>query len=199
MTLDGSLGSYMRFFYLIFLLLLSTSCDRDNWRDQMEEANQKVNIQIEQDHKQIDFYRLNPKDWSVSSKTKDLAIENFFNEISKNKKANRYYVSWDEKLTVIFPNTIGSGTLLDTTPLSEYRKVLENREEIAFNDLYNLLEGKTFRIESIDWEKPRIYGNLKGYKPSGIKLTVMGKTITIQQIKMVFQTSSGYKVGVIGP
>lgn len=189
----------MKFFYLFFLLLLSASCDRDNWRDQMEEENQKIILQVEKDYKQFDSYRLNPKDWSVSSKTKELAIENFLNEISKTKKAETFYVSWEEKLTILFPNIKGSGTLLDTTPLTEYRKVLESREELAFIDLINLLAGKTFKIESIDWEKPRLYGNLKGYKPKNLKLKIMGKTITIQQIKMVFQTNSGFKVGVLGP
>lgn len=189
----------MRFFNLFFLLLLAASCDRDNWRDQMDEENQKIIQKVEQDHNQFDFYRLNPKDWSVSSETKELAIENFLNEVSKNKKATFYYVSWEEKLTIIFPNTKGAGTLLDTTPLAEYRKVLESREKIAFTDLSNLLSGKTFKIESIDWDKPRVYGNLKGFKPQNIKLKVLGKSVSIQQIKMVFQTTSGYKVGVVGP
>lgn len=189
----------MRFRYLILLLLLTTSCDRDNWRDQMEEENTKVILRVEQDHKQFDFYRLNPKEWSVASKTKELAIENFLNEVSKNSKATSFYVSWEEKLTIIFPNIKGAGTLLDTTPLTEYRKVLESREEIAFADLSKLLSGKTFKIESIDWEKPRVYGNLKGYKPSNIKIKIMGKSFSIHQIKMVFQTTSGYKVGVVGP
>ncbi|TGK81772.1 hypothetical protein EHQ24_10770 [Leptospira noumeaensis] len=189
----------MRNLLLIFSLLSFSFCSQEDWREQMEAKNQKVILQVEQDHKQFDSYRLNPKDWSVSSKTKELAIENFLKEISKTKKAETFYVSWEEKLTVIFPNTKGSGTLLDTTPLVEYRKVLERREEFALIELSNLLAEKTFIIESIDWEKPRLYGNLKGYKPRNLKLKIAGKSVTIQQIKMVFQTNSGYKVGVLSP
>lgn len=189
----------MKHFSLYILLLFFSFCERDDWRAEMEKENQKVISQIQKDHELIEGYKVNPKDWIQSSKTKELAVSNFLQEIYNLGKPEKHYVTWDEKLSVLFPNIKGSGTMLDTTPLFEYKKMLEGREEMAITELSNLLLGKKFQINSIVWEKPKQYGSLIGYKPKIIQLKVEGKLISIQQIKMVFQTTSGYKVGVLGP
>ncbi|TGL44156.1 hypothetical protein [Leptospira perdikensis] len=189
----------MKHFPLYILLLFFSFCERDDWRAEMEKENQKVISQIQKDHKLIEGYKANPKDWEQSSKTKELAVSNFLQEISKFGKPEKHYVTWNEKLSVLFPNIKGSGTMLDTTPLFEYKKMLEERETMALTELSKILLGKTFQINSIVWEKPRQYGSLMGYKPKSIQLKVEGKLVVIQQIKMIFQTNSGYKIGVLGP
>ncbi|MCG6144072.1 hypothetical protein [Leptospira bandrabouensis] len=186
---------------LIFILinLSLISCDRDNWRDQMEEENQKVILQIKNDQKQIELNRLNQKDWNQSSKSKELAIKNFLTEISNTGKPTSYYVSWDEKMEVLFPNVLGYGTMLDSTPLTEYKKMLDIREEMAIKEIAKLIYEKKFQITSIDWDDPKDYRNLKAYKPKSIQLKIDKNLYELKQIKMVFQTTTGYKVGVLAP
>ncbi|MGV3664816.1 MAG: hypothetical protein ACO1NV_01695 [Leptospira bouyouniensis] len=184
--------------YLLILLLFSF-CKKADWREQMEAENQKVILQIAIDHQQIKNNLAKNRDWSQSSKTKNLAIQNFLNEILKFNEPKNFFVSWDEKMEVIFPNILGTGTMLDTTPLVEYKKVLENRESIAIIEINRRLQGKKFKLLSIDWEKPRNYGLIKGHKPKSLKILIDNNPIAIDQIKMVFETESGFKVGVIGP
>ncbi|PJZ38689.1 hypothetical protein CH354_05705 [Leptospira levettii] len=189
----------MRILLLLISLLSFSFCNQEDWRKQMEAENQKVILQVEKDHKLIRAYASKNSDWVKSSKTKELAVQNFLKEIIQNNSQNDYYVSWDEKMSVIFPNTLGKGTLLDTTPLAEYKKVLETRESFAITEIKNRIQGKQYRITSIDWEKPRIYGDIIGHKPKTIKIQIDNQVIDLEQIKMVFGTKSGYKVGVIGP
>lgn len=184
--------------YLLILLLFFI-CKKTDWREQMEAENQKVIQQIESDHKLIKNNLAKNRDWSQSSKTKDLAIQNFLNEILKFNEPKNFFVSWDEKMEVIFPNILGTGTMLDTTPLVEYKKVLENRESIAIIEINKRLQGKRFKLLSIVWEKPRNYGLIKGHKPKSLKIQIDNNPIVLDQIKMVFETDSGFKVGVIGP
>ncbi|WP_244279460.1 hypothetical protein [Leptospira brenneri] len=185
---------------LIILSLLSFSfCNQEDWREQMEVENQKVILRVEKDHQLIKENGFKKSDWVKSSKSKELAVQNFLNEVFQNHSSNEYYVSWEEKLNVIFPNTLGKGTLLDTTPLAEYKKVLETRESFAITEIKNRIQSKKFRISSFDWEKPRMYGEMIGHKPKAIKILIDNQVIVLDQIKMVFETKSGYKVGVIGP
>ncbi|MCT8334290.1 hypothetical protein NUH30_11460 [Leptospira sp. 85282-16] len=189
----------MKKLFYIFISLSLISCDRDNWREQMEEENQKVILQIKNDQKQIEINRLNQKDWNQSSKSKELAIKNFLTEISNTGKPTSYYVSWDEKMEVLFPNVLGYGTMLDSTPLSEYKKMLDIREEMAIKEIAKLIYGKKFQITSIDWDDPKEYRNLKAHKPKSIQLKIDKNLYELKQIKMVFQTTTGYKVGVLAP
>lgn len=190
---------YMKKLIFILINLSLISCDRDNWRDQMEEENQKVILQIKNDQKQIELNRLNQKDWNQSSKSKELAIKNFLTEISNTGKPTSYYVSWDEKMEVLFPNVLGYGTMLDSTPLTEYKKMLDIREEMAIKEIAKLIYEKKFQITSIDWDDPKDYRNLKAYKPKSIQLKIDKNLYELKQIKMVFQTTTGYKVGVLAP
>ncbi|MBL0953937.1 MAG: hypothetical protein IBJ01_04145 [Leptospira sp.] len=189
----------MRNLLLLISLLSISFCSQEDWREQMEAENQKVILSVEKDHKLIRANASKNSDWVKFSKSKELAVQNFLKEVTQNKSQNDYYVSWDEKMNVIFPNILGKGTLLDTTPLVEYRKVLETRETFAITEIYNRIQGKQYRIISIDWEKPRMYGDIVGHKPKTIKIQIDNQLIVLDQIKMVFETKSGYKVGVIGP
>lgn len=189
----------MGYLLLLISLLSFSFCNQDDWREQMEAENQKVILSVEKDHKLIRANATKKSDWIKSSKTKELAVYNFLNEVIQKKPLNEYYASWDEKMTVIFPNTLGMGTLLDKTPLAEYKKVLETRESFALTEINNRIQGKKFTISSIVWEKPRMFGEIVGHKPKSINLKIDKKVIVIDQIKMVFETKSGYKVGVIGP
>ncbi|TGL15741.1 hypothetical protein [Leptospira meyeri] len=189
----------MRNLLLLFSLLSFSFCNQEDWREQMEVENQKVLLRVEKDHQLIKENGFKKSDWIKSSKSKELAVQNFLNEVFQNHSSSEYYVSWEEKLNVIFPNTLGKGTLLDTTPLVEYKKVLETRESIAITEIKNRIQSNKFRISSIDWEKPRMYGEIIGHKPKAIKILIDNQVIVLDQIKMVFETKSGYKVGVIGP
>ncbi|MCW7460940.1 hypothetical protein [Leptospira limi] len=189
----------MRKLLLLISLLSFSFCSQEDWREQMEAENQKVMFQVEKDHQTIRANASNKGDWEKSSKTKELAIQNFLKEVIQNKSQYDYYVTWDEKMSVIFPNTLGKGTLLDTTPLVEYKKVLETRETFAITEIKNRIQDKEYKITSIDWEKPRSYGAIVGHKPKTIKIQIENQVIVLDQIKMVFETKSGYKVGVIGP
>ncbi|EMJ88172.1 hypothetical protein LEP1GSC196_1768 [Leptospira meyeri serovar Semaranga str. Veldrot Semarang 173] len=189
----------MRNLLLLFSLLSFSFCNQEDWREQMEVENQKVLLRVEKDHQLIKENGFKKSDWIKSSKSKELAVQNFLNEVFQNHSSSEYYVSWEEKLNVIFPNTLGKGTLLDTTPLVEYKKVLETRESIAITEIKNRIQSNKFRISSINWEKPRMYGEIIGHKPKAIKILIDNQVIVLDQIKMVFETKSGYKVGVIGP
>lgn len=190
----------MNILKISFLFLLTFPyCSQDDWREQMEVENQKVVQQIEEDHKIISDNLRKDGDWSLSSKSKEQAVKSFLKEITETKQSYDHYVSWDEKMNVIFPNILGQGTMLDTTLLSEYRKILEARESVAISDIRKLIKNGNFRILSIEWEKPRTYGKLRGHKPKSIKIWQNDQTFVIDQIKMVYETKSGYKVGVLGP
>ncbi|MCW7474380.1 hypothetical protein ND853_12665 [Leptospira levettii] len=189
----------MRNLLLLISLFSFSFCNQEDWREQMEAENQKVILRVEKDHELIRANVSKKSDWVKFSKTKELAVQNFLKEVIQNKSQNDYYVSWDEKMNIIFPNILGKGTLLDTTPLLEYKKVLETRETFAITEINNRIQGKPYRIISIDWEKPRMYGDIIGHKPKTIKIQINNQVIVLDQIKMIFGTKSGYKVGVIGP
>ncbi|GBF43533.1 hypothetical protein LPTSP2_28340 [Leptospira ellinghausenii] len=189
----------MRNLLLLISLFSFSFCSQEDWREQMEAENKKVILRVEKDHQLIRANAFKGSDWVKSSKTKELAVQNFLHEVIQNKSQNDYYVSWDEKMNIIFPNILGKGTLLDTTPLLDYKKVLETRETFAITEIKNRIQGKQYRITSIDWEKPRMYGDIVGHKPKTIKIQIEKQVIILDQIKMVFGTKAGFKVGVIGP
>ncbi|TGL23999.1 hypothetical protein EHQ46_02385 [Leptospira yanagawae] len=185
-------------FYITFATFLNVSaCKEKDWREDPKFQNQEQNTKL-LDSQKIILSKKKEKYVLVRGyKSKNEAIEKFFSEIKTNQIPINAFISWDEQLEIIFPNTYGLGTTLDHTPLDEYQKLLSSREAVAIESIYSMISSG-FKIESIDWESPRRLGQIIGHKPKVIIITKKGK-FEITQIKMVYDIEGKFIVGVLGP
>lgn len=173
------------------------ACKEKDWREDPKFQNQEQNAKL-LDSQKIIFSKKKEKYVLVRGyKSKNEAIENFLSEIKTNHVPEKAFISWNEQLEIVFPNTYGLGTTLDHTPLDEYQKLLSSREAVAIESIYSMIASE-FKIESIDWELPRRLGQILGHKPKVIISTPKGK-FEITQIKMVYDVEGKFIVGVIGP
>ncbi|EOQ89366.1 hypothetical protein LEP1GSC202_1012 [Leptospira yanagawae serovar Saopaulo str. Sao Paulo = ATCC 700523] len=181
----------------IATFLTVNACKEKDWREDPKFQNQELNAKLLDSQKQILSKKKEKYNLERGYNSKNEAIENFLSEIKKYHSAKNTYISWNEQVEIIFPNTYGLGTVLDNTPLEEYEKLLSAREDSAIESIYNMvLNG--YKIESIDWESPRRLGQILGHKPKVMITTKNGK-FEITNVKMVYEVDGKFIVGVLGP
>ncbi|TGM02149.1 hypothetical protein [Leptospira jelokensis] len=181
----------------IFITINLNVCKENDWRDDPKFQNKEQNTKLLESQKLILSKKKEKYVLDRGYKSKNEAIENFLAEIKTYQFPKNSFISWDEQLEIIFPNTYGLGTTLDHTPLDEYQKLLSSREAVAIESIYYMISSG-FKIESIDWESPRRLGQIIGHKPKVMIVTKKGK-FEITQIKMVYDVEGKFIVGVLGP
>lgn len=185
--------------YYIALYTVTTfvSCKEKDWREDPKFQNQELESKLLESQNLITSRKKEKYILNRGFSNKEEAITKFLSEIKNNKVPINSFVSWEEQLELIFPNTSGLGTALDHTPLNEYQVLLSEREKIAINSVEQLLTNG-YKIEKFIWESPRRFNQILGHKPKVIISTPKGQ-FEITQIKMVYDIDGKFIVGVLGP
>ncbi len=186
---------------IILLLLFVIGCDsKQDWRADLEKVNEQEELRMADSKAKIRSYMKDSYTIETGFSSKEEALLAFLTEVQKTTgfELKTIFTSL-EKETVLFPNTLGFGTALDVTPLEEYKKLIQERENMGIERLREKMQGGSFSLTEIKWEKPRIYNKINGYKPHSIELTIKGKQVKVDQVKMIFEVNGKYKVGVIAP
>lgn len=193
---------YTIIIYLILLNLLLINCKDKDWRDEISSSNKEINTQLILDQSKLK--QMVKKDYLISnsSNSKEEAIQSYLIELlSSNKKQSDMY-SFDKKelSEILYPNSLGTGTSLDSTPLSIYEDLVWQRKILGEEKILNKFKNKNFSIKKINWRKGfREYGVLKGYKPDSIEIISNRELIIIEEIKQVIEHNGQYKVAIVAP
>ncbi len=183
----------------VLILIFTLNCKEKDWRDDPKYQNPDLQAKVESAKQEILSNR--KKSYSIENgyTSKEEAIKGFLKELVESKELGSYssFISWEQQLQVVFPNTYGFGTALDFNPLDDYRKLLSEREQVGFLTIKANLK-EPYKIQKIEWEKPRQYNQLIAHKPKVI-ITSNAKEIDLSQIKMVYEIGGKFIVGVVGP
>jgi len=180
--------------YIILILLFS--CKEDDWRDNLNLG--EIPLEIKKTHETL--YKHQKENYIInnSSKTKEEAIVKYIQSMASHKNYSKYIFSKEEYIEIYLPNTIGYGTLLDTTYLDNYIEILLNRKEIAQDQLLSLVKDKKVTVERIEWSSSKPYRAIEGWKPK-IFVTINKQPYTIDNIKQVVGHNGQFKVAIIAP
>lgn len=186
--------------YLSVSILISlVACKEKDWRDDPKYQNPELQAKVESAKQEILSNR--KKSYSIENgySSKEEAIQEFLVEVKNSKEFGSFasYVSWEQQVKVIFPNTYGYGTALDFSPLEDYRKLLSEREQVGYQTIKSAIK-EPYKIKKIEWEKPRQYNQLIAHKPKVI-ISSNSKENDLSQIKMVYEIGGKFIVGVLGP
>ncbi|TGL50470.1 hypothetical protein EHQ59_13910 [Leptospira kemamanensis] len=185
------------YYIALYSVITFVSCKEKDWREDPKFQNQELESKLLESQKLITSKKKEKYILNRGFSNKEEAIKKFLSEIKNNKVPINSFVSWEEQLELIFPNTYGLGTALDHTPLNEYQVLLSEREKIAINSVEQLLTNG-YKIEKFIWESPKRFNQILGYKPKVIISTPKGQ-FEITQIKMVYDIDGKFIVGVLGP
>ncbi|TGM61780.1 hypothetical protein [Leptospira vanthielii] len=198
----------MKQFYIIIFFLLAFSsifftsnCNEKDWRNDPKYQNKELEAKLQSSKTEILSKRKENYELTFGYNSKQEAIKYFLEEIQKSDKSTplKSFISWSDQVEVIFPNTYGFGTALDTNSLEDYKVILSEREKLGVEMIHSVISLSTsFAIQNIEWETPRIYNELKAHKPKVVIRTKAGLQ-ELTQIKMVYEIGNKYIVGVVGP
>jgi len=184
----------------IILLLIAGCESKQDWRAELEKVNKQEEIRMAESKAKIRAYIKDSYSIQNGFSTKEEALLAFLKEVQSSSKPELSSIfTSTEQETVVFPNTLGYGTSLDATPLEDYKKLIQNRQDLGIERLRKTIKGKSLSIKKIVWEKPRTYNKILGHKPGSLEILVNGKPINIDQVKMVFEVNGKFKTGVIAP
>ncbi|WP_411824341.1 hypothetical protein [Leptospira sp. 'Mane'] len=184
----------------IILLLIAGCESKQDWRAELEKVNKQEEIRMAESKAKIRAYIKDSYSIQNGFSTKEEALLAFLKEVQSSSKPELSSIfTFAEQETVVFPNTLGYGTSLDATPLEDYKKLIQNRQDLGIERLRKTIKGKSLSIKKIVWEKPRTYNKILGHKPGSLEILVNGKPINIDQVKMVFEVNGKFKTGVIAP
>ncbi|BDA80569.1 hypothetical protein LPTSP3_g34990 [Leptospira kobayashii] len=185
----------------IILLLTVIGCEsKQDWRADLEKVNRQEELRMADSKAKIRAHIKDSYTIQNGFSTKEEALLAFLKEAQASYKTD--YISLFtpfEQETVVFPNTLGYGTSLDVTPLEDYKKLIQNRQDLGIQRLRESIKGNRLTIKKIVWEKPRTYNKITGYKPGSLEVLADGKSINTDQVKMIFEVGGKYKVGVVAP
>ncbi|EOQ95681.1 hypothetical protein LEP1GSC195_3419 [Leptospira wolbachii serovar Codice str. CDC] len=196
----------MKQFYIIIFFLLAFSsifftsnCNENDWRNDPQYQNKELEAKLQKSKTEILSKKKKNYELTFGYNSKQDAIKYFLEEIQKSDKSIplKSFISWSDQVDVIFPNTYGFGTALDSNSLEDYKVILYEREKLGMEMIHSTLS-TSFAIQNIEWEKPRFYNELKAHKPKVVIRTKAGLQ-ELTQIKMVYEIGNKYIVGVVGP
>lgn len=132
-----------------------------------------------------------------SHSTKESAILEFLREISQ--KPDSWVNLCNEKETkeIFLPNNYNSGTITSMQDPEEAWNTLKIRREIALETLRRNLSGKEVQSISVQWKKERDLNSLKGHIPGPVKVITSNGEVDIEEIKLVIEHKSQFKVCII--
>ncbi|MCG9873995.1 MAG: hypothetical protein MH321_04320 [Leptospiraceae bacterium] len=189
-----------KYIYIIIPFLLFVNCKNERGKIDLDfspemKAKLEASKQLIQSNEKESYYISN------GSKTPEEAVKKFLliaitqSDLSKNP----FIFTEKENLEVQYPNIYGSGTSLDITPLDDYKNLVEKRAQIGYEKINTKMKLFTDKATfEIHFQNPREYKKLQGIKPR-VTVKLKGKTIYIDEIKMVFKVGDSFKVGVISP
>lgn len=191
----------MRFKNSLFLLFifcfLSLACKKKVWREDPNFLNPELEAKLKESKTIILSNQKTNYTFPRGFQDRNEAVHTFLNEIKIDRNKINSYITWDEQLHMIFPNTYGLGTALDYTPLDDYKILLMEREKIAKESMYAMVSNG-FKVLKIEWETPRRMKQIIGHKPKIFISSSKGK-FEITQIKMIYEIDGKFIVGVLGP
>jgi hypothetical protein len=116
-----------------FIVLLLNSCKEKDWRDEMDINNSERVRLIQKDHEYLKSLQRDSYEIQNSSKNKDEAIRNYLDNLSKDYKSEDPLYSFNklEMKTILYPNTLGYGTVLDNSPLTDYEELVFTRKKLG--------------------------------------------------------------------
>ncbi|TGN10875.1 hypothetical protein [Leptospira ilyithenensis] len=183
------------------LSLLAFQCEsKQDWRAELEKANKQEELRMAESRAKIQANIKGSYKIENGFSSKEEALIAFLKEVQAGSKSNYKSIFTPlEQETVVFPNTLGSGTSLDSTPLEDYKKLIQSRQDQGIERLREVLKGNRLSIKDVIWETPRTYKKIVGHKPGSLEVLVNGKPMNIDQIKMIFEVNGKFKVGVVAP
>lgn len=188
---------------LILFLSISLvfSCKKKDWRDEMADSEKQFKASLAKDHEFLISLKKSSYEIPNSSQSRDEAIRMYLSEILTNEDPSKiqYAMNQQELREILYPNTLGIGTSLDTTKLSDYESIIWERFQLGQK---RILEkwNKNSKLIKIHWsETVRDYGALKGHKPESIEIITQNKKLKIEQIKQVIEHNGQFKVAIVSP
>ena len=190
------------FLLTIISLLFINYCKEKDWREELDAINEERNLQIKEDHKLLLKQQVQEFSISYSSKSKEEAIINYLQNLEKDHKSDysKYSFNKSELRNILYPNTLGYGTVLDNMPLKEYEQLVWGRKILGESMILEKIQGKSLKVKKIEWkQKPFRYGVLMGYTPEIIEISLNGKLKNIKEIKQIIGHNGQFKVAIIAP
>ena len=181
----------IRKFLILFLsIILVFSCKKKDWRDEMADSEKEFQSSLAKDH-----------EFLVSLKKSSYVIQMYLSEVLTNEDISqiKYAMNQQELREILYPNTLGIGTSLDTTKLSDYESIIWERFQLGQKRILEKWSKKSKLIQ-INWsETVRDYGVLKGHKPESIEIITQEKKLKIEQIRQVIEHNGQFKVAIVSP
>jgi len=186
---------------LILAINLIQNCKKKDWRDEMADSEEKFQSSLAKDHEFLVSLKKSSYVIANSSKSRDDAIQIYLSEVLTNEDTSqiKYAMNQQELREILYPNTLGVGTSLDKTKLSDYESIIWERFQLGQK---RILEkwNKNSRLIKIHWsETVRDYGVLKGHKPESIEIISQGRKLKIEQIRQVIEHNGQFKVAIVSP
>ena len=174
---------------LIILFLLSFNCKNTEF----DETNKRKVAEVQKKYREKIKNDYNIEN---SSKSKEEAVQIFLYSISQGNQ-EQYIYNKNEYLDIFLPNSIDENTLISQMEPDKAWQITELRRINAFQSLKNILFKKEFKILEIQWKDNRSLKSLIGYPIGNIKIEVSGIIHNIEEIKLVLEHKSKFKVCVI--
>jgi hypothetical protein len=190
---------YIAVFLSITCFGFSCSEEKD-WREEMGIQNESLRVQLEKDQEYLRSLQKEKYSIENSSSNRDDAVRRYWESLKSSKPGeSKYALDRRELQEILYPNSLGIGTSLDSTPLKEYEELVWTRRLLAEEKLIELSKNGG-KITKIHWaEGTRSYGKLKGFKPDSITLEFNSETRSLNQIKQVIEHNGQFKVAILAP
>lgn len=192
----------IRKFLILFLsIILVFSCKKKDWRDEMADSEKEFQSSLAKDHEFLVSLKKSSYVIPNSSKSREEAIQMYLSEVLTNEDISqiKYAMNQQELREILYPNTLGIGTSLDTTKLSDYENIIWERFQLGQKRILEKWSKKSKLIQ-INWsETVRDYGVLKGHKPESIEIITQEKKLKIEQIRQVIEHNGQFKVAIVSP
>lgn len=183
--------------YSFIFLTAIAQCKEKDWREDPNFQNAEIQTKLLESKTFILNKRKEKYELTKSFSSKEEAVKKILEETKSFTVISKTYITWEDQIENIFPNTFGLGTVLDQTPIEDYKILLNEREKVAIQTIHNLISDG-YTIDNIEWDPPRRLGLIMGHKPKVMITTAKGKK-EITQIKMVYEVNGRFIVGVLGP
>ena len=174
---------------LIIILVLLSYCKKNQIDLELDKQVEEI---------QNEYRKKLKENYSITniSASKEEAIEKFLNAISKGDN-DSFLFNKSEYLNIFLPNSIDEKTLVSRMDPEKAWEITQQRRENGITNLRNILYNKKFKIKSINWKSVRELNTLKGHVIGNIEITIDGKNFTIDEVKLVIERSSEFKVCVV--
>lgn len=188
--------------YPLFLLILTfLACGKKDWREEMQKEQEAHLREVARTNAFLLEFKNDNYFIPNSSTTLDYALLRFFREAKNQDDPERIETLMSEKelREIFYPNVLGTGTALDSTPFPEYEEMIRGRRKLGLVRFQEASEKDNwFRIE-FKVADTRIYGPIKGHKISEAILIGKKRTKKTEAVKMVIEHKGQFKVAILGP